>query len=69
MTYILDTDAERFGELKAELETRGESLDDADLFLAAATLVGDGTLVTANTRHFRRVPDLSVTNWLEEDPG
>jgi predicted nucleic acid-binding protein len=32
--------------------------------MASIALARDLTLVTANTRHFARVPDLRVENWL-----
>jgi tRNA(fMet)-specific endonuclease VapC len=46
------------------LEERGLPLADADLRIAAIALANDLTLVTGNVRHFRRIPDLAVENWL-----
>jgi predicted nucleic acid-binding protein len=61
-----DTEAAtRYGFIRAELERRGQRLEDHDLQIAAVTLVRHLTLVTANVRHFARVPDLSVENWLD----
>lgn len=54
---------ETFGELKAELESRGRRLDDFDLIIAATALGRGFAVVTNNERHFRRVPGLSVENW------
>ena len=48
----------------ALLEEQGTSLGDADLRIAAIALVRSLTVVTANTRYFRRVPGLPVENWL-----
>lgn len=60
----LDTEAaRRYGSLRAELERRGQRLDDPDLQIAVA-LIHDLAAVTANTRHFERVPGLRVENWL-----
>lgn len=56
--------ARRYGEVRALLEGRGTSLGNADLRIAAIALVRSLTVVTANTRHFRRVPGLPVENWL-----
>jgi tRNA(fMet)-specific endonuclease VapC len=56
--------AEAYGPLRAQLESRGESLDEPDLRIASIALSRDLTLVTANLRHFDRVPDLRVENWL-----
>ncbi len=56
--------AEAYGPLRAQLEARGEPLDEPDLRIASIALDRDLTLVTANLRHFNRVPDLRVENWL-----
>jgi predicted nucleic acid-binding protein len=36
----------------------------ADLKIAAIVIVENGTLLTANTRDFERVPGLQFENWL-----
>jgi tRNA(fMet)-specific endonuclease VapC len=56
--------AEAYGPLRARLESRGEPLDEPDLRIASIALARDLTLVTANLRHFDRVPGLAVENWL-----
>ena len=38
-------------------------IDDADLFIAACALTTDATLVTNNTRHFKRIEELRLKNW------
>jgi len=53
-----------FGRWKAELQGAGSGLDDADLLIAAITQANHATLVTNNEAHFRRLPELSVQNWL-----
>jgi predicted nucleic acid-binding protein len=58
--------ARRYGEVRAELEHRGTPLGDADLRIAAIALARGLTVVTGNVRHFQRIPNLSVENWLEE---
>ncbi len=52
------------GRLRAELEKKGTPLDLADLEIAAITLSRDFTLVTGNTRHFDRIEELRLENWL-----
>ncbi|OPZ24039.1 MAG: tRNA(fMet)-specific endonuclease VapC [Deltaproteobacteria bacterium ADurb.BinA179] len=52
-----------FGKLKAQLESSGARLDDFDLAIAACALAYDLTLVTNNTKHFRRVEGLKLANW------
>ena len=56
--------ATRYGEVRAELESRGVQIGDADTRIAAIALVRGLTVVTNNVRHFRRVPGLVVQNWL-----
>lgn len=57
--------ARRYGGLRAELEARGTPIGDADMRIAAIALSRGLKVVTGNERHFRRVPDLIVENWLE----
>jgi tRNA(fMet)-specific endonuclease VapC len=56
--------AERYGQLRAELEREGKPLPDPDLMIAAIGLVRHLTLVTGNIKHFARVTELKVENWL-----
>jgi len=56
--------AREFGPLKAELEQQGQPLAEADLRIAAIAIVAGFTLVSANVRHFSRVPGLYLGNWL-----
>ena len=67
-TVILPFDAEAaevYGPLRARLESEGRRLDEPDLRIASIALAHGLTLVTGNVRHFSRVPDLAVENWLE----
>jgi tRNA(fMet)-specific endonuclease VapC len=59
-----DDAACRFAVLKVYLERRGERLDDADLQIASIALSSSAPLVTHNTRHFNRVPNLLLEDWL-----
>jgi tRNA(fMet)-specific endonuclease VapC len=52
-----------FGNLKALLEKLGMIIDDADLFIAACALTTGATLVTNNTKHFKRINGLQLQNW------
>lgn len=64
---ILQFDGESgqvFGTLKAELEKRGIGCSEPDLRIAAVTLQHNLTLVTGNTRHFKKIPGLSIENWI-----
>ena len=56
--------ARRYGAIRALLERQGVPIGDADLRIAGIALARGLTVVTANTRHFERVPALPVENWL-----
>jgi hypothetical protein len=56
----------RYGEIRAGLERLGTPIGDADVRIAAIALSRGLKVVTANERHFRRVPGLETENWLEE---
>ena len=55
--------AQRFGQLKTELWRASVLLPDADLFIAATTLVHGSLLVTGNSRHFARIGGLRLERW------
>ncbi len=53
-----------YGELRAELEKRGETIGPNDMLIAAHALMPDCVVVTTNEREFSRIPKLRVENWL-----
>lgn len=57
--------AEQFGRLKANLRREGRLIGDIDLFIAGVALRHGLTVVTNNTGHFERIPELPLENWLE----
>jgi predicted nucleic acid-binding protein len=66
-TRVLDFDgaaARRYGRLRAHLEREGLRLPDPDLRIAATTLANEAALATGNIRHFERIDELVVHNWL-----
>ena len=56
--------AERFGAVAAALAARGQPIGLYDTLVAAQALSLGLTVVTNNTRHFSRVPELVVENWV-----
>lgn len=59
-----DADAARiFGELRADLESKGTPIGPYDLQIAALALSHHLTLVTHNTAEFGRVPNLMWEDW------
>jgi tRNA(fMet)-specific endonuclease VapC len=55
----------KYGEIRWMLESKGKSIGDMDLFIAATALEEDLILVTGNVRHFERIPGLKIENWME----
>jgi tRNA(fMet)-specific endonuclease VapC len=55
--------ADRFGRVAVALARKGEPIGTFDTLIAAHALALGVTLVTNNTRHFRRVPGLRVASW------
>ena len=53
-----------YGKLRAHLQQNGTPIGNLDMLIAAHALQQDMILVTNNTKHFRRVPDLKIENWL-----
>ncbi|MBC8448126.1 MAG: type II toxin-antitoxin system VapC family toxin [Chloroflexi bacterium] len=51
-------------DIYADLRRQGELLPDADILIAATALANDCVLVTGNEKHFQRISDLEVENWL-----
>jgi predicted nucleic acid-binding protein len=49
-----------YGQIRAELESKGKLPGEADLQIAATALYHDLELVTGNLRHFERVPGLRI---------
>jgi tRNA(fMet)-specific endonuclease VapC len=54
----------RYGELRALLERRGAPIGPLDTLIAAHALSMRWSLATHNVREFRRVPGLTVVDWL-----
>jgi tRNA(fMet)-specific endonuclease VapC len=58
------TAAREYGEIRARLEARGETIGGNDLWIAAHAKALGLVLVTDNQREFKRVPGLKVQNWI-----
>lgn len=54
-----------YGHLRAELERKGTSVSEPDLRIASIALMHRLTVVTGNVRHFSRIANLRVENWLQ----
>jgi len=58
-----ETAAEAYGAIRAELESKGETIGNNDLWIAAHAMAAGLTLVTNNEKEFRRVRGLKIQNW------
>ena len=56
--------AKKYGDIRSFLEKQGTPLAHADLQIASIALSMNMTLITGNLKHFQRVPQLAVENWL-----
>lgn len=61
---LTEKEAVTAGDLLAALDRRGEPISLPDALIAATALEAGLTLVTANIRHFQRIPHLTIENWL-----
>ena len=55
--------AHTYGIIRRQLEARGETIGNNDLWIAAHVKAAELILVTNNEREFKRVPGLKVQNW------
>ena len=55
---------EAFTEVKMALDIKGERIEDFDLLIAATALSLNYTLVTNNTKHYKRIEGLQLENWM-----
>ena len=53
-----------YGDLRSELERRGQPIGALDTMIAAHALSQNATLVTNNLSEFERVPGLQLENWV-----
>ena len=53
-----------YGAVRSQLERAGTPIGNNDMLIAAHALNLNYELVTNNTKHFERVPNLSLVNWM-----
>lgn len=59
-----DNAATQFGQVRAELAKKGTPIGPYDQMIAGHARALGLTLVTNNTREFKRVPGLRIENWV-----
>lgn len=55
-----------YAKIKAKLRKEGKILDDFDILIGATAIINTLTLVTNNEKHFSRMDNLNVENWVNE---
>jgi tRNA(fMet)-specific endonuclease VapC len=56
--------ADHYAEIRAHLKNQGRPIGEIDTQIAAHALAENLVLVTHNTRHFERVPGLTMEDWM-----
>jgi tRNA(fMet)-specific endonuclease VapC len=54
-----------YGEIRHNLETKGEVIGSLDILIAAHALSNDIILVTNNEKEFQKVNHLRIENWIK----
>lgn len=65
---VIDWDtgaAEQYGQIRADLEARGEPVGAMDMMIAAHAKSIKAVLVTNNQKHFARIKGLKIENWVQ----
>lgn len=57
--------AEKYAIIKTQLRSAGILIDEFDLMIAATALTGNYILATDNIKHFQRIADLKIENWIK----
>ena len=64
LVSIRKSTVEKAAEIYAYLKKEGILIEDADILMAATAIVEELVLITNNIKHFKRVKDLKVDNWI-----
>lgn len=54
----------KFAEIKASLQKRSNLLADADILIGATALTKCEKLITGNKKHFERIENLIIEDWI-----
>ncbi len=58
-----DAAAEYYGQLRADLTTKGTPIGGNDLLIASIALANHLTLIMHNVREFERIAGLTIGDW------
>lgn len=59
-----DFSAQKYGEIRVVLESKGKLIGAMDMLIAAHALSINLILVTNNVKEFKRIPSLKIENWV-----
>jgi tRNA(fMet)-specific endonuclease VapC len=59
-----DAAALEYARIRCLLEAKGAPIAAADLMIASCAMAKKAILVTNNLKHFGKVPDLEIENWI-----
>ena len=66
LVFITKDTIKKAAEIYAYLKKEGNLIEDADILMASTAIVEDLVLITNNLKHFKRVNDLRLDNWLQK---
>ncbi len=53
------------GDILAYMRETGQTIGIEDILIASSAIAHNLIMVTSNTRHFSKIKDLKIENWLE----
>lgn len=57
---------ELFGDIKTNLESSGNRIDDFDILIGATAIKNNLIMVTDNVKHLERLPNIKINDWKQE---
>ena len=63
--YDITDSLKEYGNIRWQLERSGMKIDHLDMLISATALHENLVVVTGNTNHFERIPNLQIKNWMK----
>lgn len=63
--YPITDSLREYGDIRWQLEHKGNKIDHFDLLIGATALHEGLTVVTGNVDHFSRIPGVRIENWMK----
>lgn len=55
-----------YGEIRVKLEKKGTLISHTDMQIASIAMSNNITLITGNIKHFERIENLKMENWIKD---